>query len=400
MIALGEPVGACSSVGTNATASVEVSLAYVSATLVLKVDGAVVKTWSSVMAGTTYSASFPITVGETKNYVFTLSAEGCADVEKAGSITGRRIVDWFSVPLTNAAYASWTLATGADPYDPAARWTLSGAKNASTVGTDGSGARAIALATGGDGAVSYAPAFPSESGRTLELSGTATLFAHPATPSAPEDVPLAGLTVGTVDGAPVIFGFGAAGWTALSGGAVTTNAPVAWKATLDFGAGTIAYSLGGVAFSPNTALPVGAELATRVAFKGSGAISAFRGVYADLAGGSVTLCQAAIRADGTGLEFRTVGTSENFMIGLRDTVKDRWYVAFAADTLDTPEADWVCVSCEQAKADGDAVDLPCATVDAATGEPIPSQFFKIFGASDAIPVGTAFGDLQSLTPDH
>ena len=399
LIALGEPVGACSSVGTNATASVEVSLAYVSATLVLKVDGAVVKTWSSVMAGTTYSASFPITVGETKNYVFTLSAEGCADVEKAGSITGRRIVDWFSVPLTNAAYAAWTLATGADPYDGEASWALSGGKNTSALALDATGSRVLALATGSGGAVAYEPASPSEAGRPVEIGGTVTLHAHVGVPPEPSGSPLAGLAVGTVNGVAVLYGFGAAGWTALSGGAVVTNAPVAWKATLDFVAGTAAYALDGVAFTPKTALRAGATRATSVVFSGNGTIGAFRGIYAEPDDAGVSLYDATIMEDGTGLVFTSVGSSSNaFNIRLQDTVAGRYYVAFAANTLDTPRAEWICVACEQADAAGVAVDLPCDTVDA-LGHPIPSQFFMIFGASDAIPVGTAFGDLQSLTPN-
>ena len=93
--------------------------------------------------------------------------------------------------------------------------------------------------------------------------------------------PLAGLAAGTANGATVLYGYGASGWTALSGGEVTTNAPVAWKALLDFGSGTVAYTLGSVAFSPKTALPLGATHAERVVFRGKGEFGAFRGIYAE-----------------------------------------------------------------------------------------------------------------------
>jgi len=346
------------------------------------------------MAGTTYSASFPITVGETKNYVFTLSAEGCADVEKAGSITGRRIVDWFSVPLTNAAYAAWTLATGADPYDGEASWALSGGKNTSALALDATGSRVLALATGSGGAVAYEPASPSEAGRPVEIGGTVTLHAHVGVPPEPSGSPLAGLAVGTVDGATVLYGYGTSGWTALSGGEVTTNTPVAWRATLDFGLGTVTYALGDVAFSPKTSLPLGAMQIERVVFRGNGAIGAFRGIYAEP---GLELYAASIRADGTGLSFATVGTSDKFVIGLTETVGGRYYVAFASDSLDTPKGEWVCVACERSSGDNAVVDLSCETKDA-EGHPVPSRFFMIFGTDEHIDLGVAFGSV--LTSDN
>lgn len=390
LIALGEPTGSCNGIGTTATASVEVSFAYVSATLVLKVDGEVVKTWNGVTPETTYSASFPISVGETKNYVFTLSAEGCADVERAGTITGRKIVDWFDVPLTNAAYAAWTLATGADPHNTNASWMLSGENNASVVSSGVGGNRVLSVATGSDGAVAYVPSSPSEGGRTLEVGGTVTLRAHPSAPPVPDVAPLAGLAAGTANGATVLYGYGASGWTALSGGEVTTNAPVAWKALLDFGSGTVAYTLGSVAFSPKTALPLGATHAERVVFRGKGEFGAFRGIYAEPGEG---LYAVSIRADGTGLSFATVGTSDKFVIGLGETVGGRYYVAFAADSLDTPKNEWVCVACEQSGGDNALVDLPCETKDS-EGHPVPSRFFMIFGTEKRIDLGVTFGSVS------
>lgn len=388
-IALGEPIGVCSGIGTNATATVEVMLADIAATLALKVDGLVVKTWANVAAGTGYSASFPISVGQTKAYVFVLSAAGCADVEQAGEITGRKIVDWFSVPL-DGDYASWVLATGPDPHDTTAGWTVSGMNNASALSTGAGGELILLTSTGSDGAVAYEPSSPSEGGRTLEVGGTAMLRAHPSVPPEPDVPPLAGLAVGTVDGTTVLYGYGTSGWTVLSGGEVTTNTPVAWKATLDFGMGTVAYALGSVAFSPKTALPLGATQVERVVFLGNGEFGAFRGVYAE---SGWELYAASIRADGTGLSFTTEGTSDKFVIGIAETVGGRYYAAFAADSLDTPRDEWVCVGCEQSVGDNSPVDLPCGTTDS-EGHQVPSRFFMIFGMDRHIDLGVAFGSVS------
>lgn len=394
-LALGAATGTCDGTGTHGTAKVTVERADVAATLVLRIDGAVAKTWTGVSAGGEYSWDFDLAVGDTKVCSFTLSATGCADVVKSVTVEGRVVVDWFHVPFGDD-YEGWTLADGAtDPHDGGS-WTLSGSRNASALSTAG-GARHIALAAGEGGAVAYAPAFPSEANRTLEISGRAKLRAFSGRPDAVPAGPIAGLALGTADGAPVLFGLSSGGWTALSGATAAADAWVDWSATIDFGAGTVVYRLGGARLSAGgvSALPLAATAAQarRVSFSGSGAIGAFQGVYAEGDDGTVRLYRAAIRVDGTGLEFRTVSGSDRFVIGLKDAQAGLRYVAFAAASLDTPAGDWVCAACSEPAAAGAQVDLPCAVADD-EGNPIPAQFFRIYGASEPIAVGTRYGDLN------
>lgn len=394
-LALGAATGTCDGTGTHGTAKVTVERADVAATLVLRIDGAVAKTWTGVSAGGEYSWDFDLAVGDTKVCSFTLSATGCADVVKSVTVEGRVVVDWFHVPFGDD-YEGWTLADGAtDPHDGGS-WTLSGSRNASALSTAG-GARHIALAAGEGGAVAYAPAFPSEANRTLEISGRAKLRAFSGRPDAVPAGPIAGLALGTADGAPVLFGLSSGGWTALSGATAAADAWVDWSATIDFGAGTVVYRLGGARLSAGgvSALPLAATAAQarRVSFSGSGAIGAFQGVYAEGDDGTVRLYRAAIRVDGTGLEFRTVSGSDRFVIGLKDAQAGLRYVAFAAASLDTPAGDWVCAACSEPAAAGAQVDLPCAVADD-EGNPIPAQFFRIYGASEPIAIGTRYGDLN------
>ena len=144
-----------------------------------------------------------------------------------------------------------------------------------------------------------------------------------------------------------------------------------------------------------TALPIGVADAThaeRMVFTGAGAVGSFRGVYADAGGGSVRLWEAAIRVDGSGLAFTTVGSSGAFVIGLKEARAGAYYVAFAANRLDTPADDWVCAACSASPATGgENVDLPCSTVDD-QGIPIPSQFFRIYAAGAPVAPGTRWGD--------
>ena len=398
-LVLSEASGVCNGAGTEATAKVAVMRADRAATLALFVDGAAAKTWTGVEAGAEYSFSFPIEVGQTKAFRFVLSADGCTDVEKAGSVTGRQVVDWFNVPLNDAAYANWTLASGPDAYEPSATWTIEDERNASAITNDGAGGREILLAPRGEGSVAYEPAFPSEANRTLEVSGTAKLRANDGLPPSPEGAPLAGLALGVAGEAPALFGWTAGGWIALAGTAPAADTSFAWKAVVDFENGTVSYYADetplAAAEGGATALPIGVADAThaeRVVFCGAGAIGPFRGVYADAGDGSVKLWKAAIRVDGTGLTFSTVGSSEAFVIGLKEAKAGAYYVAFAANSLDTPADDWVCVACSSTPAiGGENVDLPCLTVDD-QGNPIPAQFFRIYAAGAPVAPGTLWGD--------
>ena len=150
-----------------------------------------------------------------------------------------------------------------------------------------------------------------------------------------------------------------------------------------------AYVLDGVSFTPKTALQAGATQVASVVFRGNGEFGAFRGIYVEP---GFELYAASIRADGTGLSFVTVGTSDKFVIGLTETVGGRYYVAFASNSLDTPKNEWVCVACERSNGDNAVVDLSCETKDSG-GHPVPSRFFMIFGTDEHIDLGVAFGSV-------
>ena len=81
----------------------------VAATLVLRIDGAVAKTWTGVSAGGEYSWEFDLAVGDTKVCSFTLSAAGCANFcakffhQRAVDVVGtvKILYDGFTVGAQN-----------------------------------------------------------------------------------------------------------------------------------------------------------------------------------------------------------------------------------------------------------------------------------------------------------
>lgn len=224
--------------------------------------------------------------------------------------------------------------------------------------------------------MSYSPAFASESGRTLEISGTALFVPHRFALPEPDGTPLAGLTVGLSDGAPVLYGRGAAGWTALSGGPVPTDSPVPWKATLDFGSGTVAYELGGVAFSPKTALPAGASQVSRVSFHGKGSIGSFGGVYAKVVE-QIEIKRPVFSGGGSSPGFDEDG---NFVVSVGEMAAGLYYTAFACETVDGDYA----ASAPSVLADGETASFAIPVGDA------PSLFVKIVASDHPFEAGAPF----------
>lgn len=383
--------------GTNATASVKILRADAAGSLALVANGTTVATWPSVAAGETFSASFSVPTGRTRDYEFVVvDPDGLYETRVAGSVFGRRTLGWFDVAFDAAGRSGWTLADGTDPVD-GGTWTVSGADNESafSAGAD----RRIDLATGEDGFVRYAPLQPTAAGCKARLSGRTELVAEYGAPAAPETAPLAALALGR-DGTVVsLYGWTADGWIPLSGAKIASPCTLDWTADFDFVAGTVVYSAGDppVALSSGgvTNFPLGAAktAVSRVTYVGNGTVDDFRGVYyvEEPPVDTLVAFDAAIKPGSAGLSFSNAGTdTEHFTISLAGATPGRWYAAFATDELTSDPSAWTCVSCVRANEDG--AELSASSVDE-LGIPIPSQFFKIYGAPDAIPLGTPLSSL-------
>ena len=96
------PFAETDAAGTNATVTVKVERADRDATLALRAGGRIVQTWSGVAAGQTVEGRFPVGLGATKDYAFTLTHEDSATGERyevvaEGTVLGRPAVGWLDV---------------------------------------------------------------------------------------------------------------------------------------------------------------------------------------------------------------------------------------------------------------------------------------------------------------
>ena len=402
-----EPVAVTSAEGTNATATVKLFRADAAGTLSLVVDGAVVQSWNDPVPGQAYSASFAIPAGREKSYRFVV-VDPLALYETAvdGRVFGRKTIGWFDVAFDDVRYSSWTLANGTDPADGGA-WTKSGDGNESVFAANG-GDRRVDLATGEQGAVRYEPSPASPSGCKVLLSGSTELVAEYGEPAALDPSPLAGFALGRTGTAVSLYGWTADGWVALEGVRVSSPCRLDWFAEFDFDAGTVSYRAASpgthyetgdpvhdLSNAGRTALPLG-NAKTRVSsvtYVGNGTVDDFDGVYyiEEKASDALVTLDAAIKPGTAGLHFTNRGTdTEHFVISMDGATPGLWYVAFATDEHSSDPADWECVSCVRAA--GTEVDLSASSVDG-EGNPIPSRFFKIYGAPEAIAIGTPLSDL-------
>jgi len=399
------PVAETDEAGTTATASVRLTRADVAGSLYLVVDGSTNLVSAAPVVGTKYSGSFAVRLGATKRYRFYVSdAAGQYPTWSAqGSVKGRKTVGWIDIELDKSDYAAWPFesAAGADPLD-GGKWTKDGGPaNISQYATDG-GNKRIDLATEADGGVAYEAHEASVAGKKVRLQGRAQLAAEYGAPDPISPAPLAALALGKEGTVQTLYGYAAAGWVPFPGYRVPSDGWIDWTADIDFDAGTVTYSAGDppVALADETgATALGLantekKQVARITYVGSGAIDDFHGFYyfETNLDRRVETFDAEIKTGPAGFApVSAAAGADGFKIGVRDATPGVWYVAFGCETLSGNPADWVCVSCK--KAAGSEVELDAPDADEDTGEPIPARFFKIYGASDEIDIGTPLSDV-------
>ena len=399
------PVAETDEAGTTATASVRLTRADVAGSLYLVVDGSTNLVSAAPVVGTKYSGSFAVRLGATKRYRFYVSdAAGQYPTWSAqGSVKGRKTVGWIDIELDKSDYAAWPFesAAGADPLDGGTWTKAGGSSNISQYATDG-GNKRIDLATEADGGVAYEAHEASVAGKKVRLQGRAQLAAEYGAPDPISPAPLAALALGKEGTVQTLYGYAAAGWVPFPGYRVPSDGWIDWTADIDFDAGTVTYSAGDppVALADGTgATALGLantekKQVARVTYVGSGAIDDFHGFYyfETNLDRRVETFDAEIKTGPAGFApVSAAAGADGFKIGVRDATPGVWYVAFGCETLSGDPADWVCVSCK--KAAGSEVELDAPDADEDTGEPIPARFFKIYGASDEIDIGTPLSDV-------
>ena len=390
-----EPVAVTDEEGTNATVRVRLVRADAAGTVSLVAGGRTVATWDSAEAGRTYSASFPVAMGATSRYEFSVvDPEGVYPTSAPGAVVGRKTLGWLDVQLDEPGYDAWPFEAsgGIDPND-GGTWTKSGDGNISAFSGSG-GENRIDLATAEDGFVRYEPAEPSEEGRKVRVEGRTELVADYGEPEALDPSPLAALALGRSGTDVTLYGWTGEGWKPLSGIKTSTPMWLDWIAELDFEAGTVRY-LQGDPPSPlpsagEEALPIGSAKTclSRVTYVGNGVVDDFHGMWfveADASEVRLLPFEASVKPGSSGLSFENTGLdTENFVIHLQDAESGVYYAAFGAET---PAGDYACVACE--RAEGSEISLSASTAGK------PAQFFKICAANAPIERGTP---LSSLLP--
>ena len=363
-VALGVPFAETDAAGTNATVTVKVERADRDATLALRAGGRIVQTWSGLAAGQTVEGRFPVGLGATKDYAFTLTHEDSATGERyeaaaEGTVLGRPAVGWLDVRFDRAGADNWTTASGID----GGTWTMTGGTNETAFADDG-GDRRLEVDTGADGRVQYAASEASRPGFAVMVRGRAKLVSEPGAPEAPADAPLAGLALGDEGGGVRLYGWTADGWTALAGVPVAENEWIDWNATIDFTASpvTVTYGIGGVALSDAatgaTALPVaGSPTSLRaVRYVGDGVVDDFRGVwYEPVAIVAIRAPEFAEAAPGGPLSF-VVKDGRRVMqlvVSTADQPAGAEYAAFVCETLSPDDKDWIAVDDSRVASQGE-----------------------------------------------
>ena len=399
------PVAETDANGTTATASIRLTRADVAGSLYLVVDGSTNLVSAAPVVGTKYSASFAVRLGATKRYRFYVSdAAGQYPTWSAqGSVKGRKTVGWIDIELDKSDYAAWPFesAAGADPLDGGTWTKAGGSANISQYATDG-GNKRIDLATEETGSVVYQAEHASETGKKVRIQGRTQLAPEFGEPDAISPAPLAALALGQEGTVRTLYGYAASGWVPFADYRVPSDGWIDWTADIDFDAGTVTYSAG----DPPVALADGAgatalglanttkRQVSRVTYVGSGAIDDFHGFYyfETNLDQHVETFDAAIKTGAAGFAPANAGSGgDDFKIGVRDATPGEWYVAFGCPTLSGDPADWKCVSC--VLAEGTEVSLEAPTVDDDTGESLPARFFRVYGISGEIDIGTRLSEV-------
>lgn len=405
-VALGVPFAETDATGTNATVSVTVDRADRNATLVLTAGGAMVSTWSNVVAGERFSASFKVGLGVTKGYVFSLVHVDPATNERyeasaTGSVLGRPAIGWLDVRFDRDAYDAWPFASasGLDPAD-GGTWAKTGEDNETAFATDG-GDRRLALDAGEGGVVGYNASSASRAGLAVMVSGRAQLVSEPGAPEAPTDGPLAGLALGDEGAGLALYGWTADGWVALAGAPVAENEWIDWNATIDFTVSpvTVTYGIGGTvlsnAMTGATALPVaGSPTSLRaVRYTGNGVVDDFRGVYYEPVA-IVTIREPTFAATAAApMSFRVENNVPllSLAVSVEGQPADAQYVAFTCPSLSNDARDWTAAADSRlATAAETAAGALCLDVPASED----SLFVKLVVSDHDIVAGTKLSDLN------
>ena len=402
-VALGAPFAETDANGTAATATVTVSRADRDATLVLKAGGATVQTWTGVAAGQSYSASFAVSLGVTKNYSFSLVHADPATGERyeaaaAGSVLGRKAVGWLDVQFDRAGANDWMTASGVD----GGSWAKTGGSNSTAFATDG-GNKRLELETGEGGVTGYTASSASHARYAVMVRGRAKLVSEPGAPDAPTDSPLAGLSLGEEGGAVSLYGWTKDGWVRLAGADVAENEWIDWNASIDFSASpvTVTYGVGGTVLSNATTGATAFRVAgsptslRAVRYVGNGAVDDFRGVYYV----PVTIVQirepeyVEATATTSPISFRTQNGTRylDLSISVEGQPTSTQYAVFTCGTLDPDLSKWTAAAASRTAT---GAEIAAGALTLSVPSTSDTQFVRIVASDHSIAKGTKLSSLD------
>ena len=362
--------------------------------VILKVNGASVKSWSVAEPPADLSFEASVVPGSTNGFEF-VATDGLGLVSSAsGSFVATVYTAWFTVDFEgDPAYV-----TGTDwmnvPSDRGSWPTEGGA--VSELKEEG-GVRSVEFAAGEFAedvpSVVYTPTSPSEAGADVVVSGRVQVSPIPYSASSPGgSTEVKGALCCVKDSGIVPYGYTADGWRPLAGGsALTAGAFVDYSIRTVF-SGTngneVVYGFADWSGGPWPAAGAGNRV-SRVRFSRSGAFGSFRGAYYSFQPGGDTpieIVAPEFTTDGSALAFGSrSGTGgaavTTFSMTIGNPVKGAYYTVFTATTLEGPfTAEKASVLCDT------TASTYTLTVDADT----PSKFAKIVISAAPFAAGAPF----------
>lgn len=384
-LALEAPSAMVTDDGKTATISVAVDwLDISSANLALYINNEEVSSWTSVVAGSTYTYEATTKVGETYAYEFVLSdaANPTTKVSALGSFISQSIDGWFDVKFEDEGYkvgAAWTNVS--EVTSPGGEWIKSSEDATELVNVNGE--KYLELNNSSIVPLIYKPTEPSLANKDVRITGRAKFVAATKFGETPAGVQFGIMLKYVGDNLyPAVYCNGA--WIQLTGPSLVEDAWHDYQVEFDYSSDAapqaqlfINGELYRDAETGNIWLPISADKSsvTKLGFAGKGAVGNFSGFYYDTAiedeeeDDIVLVIPEIGSSTGSGLGFAGAGDSQTFSITITNPVKGAYYTPFVV--TDLREITWVAATDSiKAELDGAMVlDVNTANKD--------TQFVKI-----------------------
>lgn len=348
-LALEAPSAMVTDDGKTATISVAVDwLDISSANLALYINNEEVSSWTSVVAGSTYTYEATTKVGETYAYEFVLSdaANPTTKVSALGSFISQSINGWFAVKFEDAGYvlgAGWTNVTAVT--EPGGTWAKD-QEDITELVSDASG-KYLQLKNLTDVPLVYTPTTSSLEGKDVRIEGRVKFVGTDAEQTNIYSAQF-GLQMILVDEKyyPIAYCNGTS--YLLSGPAVNTTDWCDYSIEFDYSSvdapqaqvfiNDILYP---VAATGDIWIPLGTSKrnVSKVGFIGTGSVGNFSGSYYDTVveddeGDDIVLVVPEIGSStGSGLEFNGSGADQVFSITISNPVPGAYYTPFYVNEL-------------------------------------------------------------------